>query len=192
MCPLRLQPKAAVSSSRPSKEPGAANPDNATTPETERPLKISIVFDEDASARSAEILIKKVASDFEYDMQSFTFDELDPPGPGVRAARDVSDTDILVVAVRDDRALPDHMQLWLGLCLGLREEDREGLLVALIVKSAETADPDSSLLDYLKTVAAIGGMAFLSRQRNVRRVLISNHAPLLNSNYTSQGLNSSL
>ena len=114
--------KGAASSSGSSINPTAPGSDRATTSPTGRPLKIGVVFDEDVSSRNAEKLIKYVVSDFEYNVQSFTFDELDPPGPGVTAAHSVSDADILVVAICEDRALPDHMQLWLGLCLGLREE----------------------------------------------------------------------
>jgi hypothetical protein len=111
------------------------------------------------------VLIKHVASDFRCDTQSFQFDELEPPAPGVAAARNASDTDILVVAVRDDRMLPEHVQSWLGLCMALREEDQEGALVVLVAKGTETADPNTSLFNYLETVAAISGLAFFGRQR---------------------------
>jgi len=176
MRPLLLPPKATVPSSHSSVDPKRADSDDSTT--ALRPLKISVVFDEDASARSAEILIRRAASDFEYKLQSFTFNELDSPGPGVATARDVSDTDILVVAVRDGRDLPGHVQLWLGLCLGLRHKDQAGLLVALIVKRGKTADSDSSLVHYLKTVAAIGGMTFLTPLLSFRRVSTLNRMPL--------------
>ena len=149
---------------------------NAATSGTRRPIKISVVFDEAASARTAEISIKRIASNFEYNIQSFAFHELGPPKPGVTAARNVSDTDILMVAVRDHRALPNHMRFWLGLCLSLRKVNQAGLLVALIVNVAKTADPDSSLLEYLKALAPIGGMEFLSHQKGDNRVSISNDA----------------
>ena len=139
------------------------------------PLRICIVFDEDGSASSAEVLIKHVASDFECETQLFCFDELDPPGPGVAAARRASDADILVLAVRDDRMLPAHVQSWLGLCLGLRDEDQEGALVVLITKAEGIVDPNSSLLEYLGTVAAIGGLAFFPGQRSVPQVFASDY-----------------
>jgi len=169
-----LQQKDTESSSHSPMNLSASASGNASTPETRRPLKISLVFDELFSARTAEISIKRIASNFEYNIQSFAFHELDPPEPGVTAACNVSDTDILMVAVRDHRALPNHMQFWLGLCLSLRKGNQAGLLVALIVNAAEAADPDSSLLDYLKVLAAIGGMAFLLHQTGDYRVLISN------------------
>jgi len=59
--------------------------------------------------------------------------------------------DILLLAVREDRMLPDHVQSWLGLCLGLRNDSKEGALVVLVAKAAETAERDSSLLEYLET-----------------------------------------
>jgi hypothetical protein len=124
------------------------------------PLKICIVFDDDASALSAEVLIRHTAPDLPCEVRLFAFDELDPPGPGVTAARTASNSDVLVVAVRDDHALPVHMQLWLGLCLGLRDQDLGGILVSLVRRAEEVADPESSLLDYLETVAAIGGLSF--------------------------------
>jgi hypothetical protein len=129
------------------------------------PLKICIAFDEAASARSAELLIKHVASDFKCVTQSFQFDELDPPTPCVAAARFASDVDILVIAVRDGRMLPPHVQSWLSLCLGLRDEDSEGALILLVPKATEEPDPDSSLWDYLETVAAIGGLSLFPQRR---------------------------
>jgi hypothetical protein len=138
-----------------------------------QPLKVCVVFDDPASAQSAEVLVKHTTSNLPCDMQLFAFDELDPPGPGVTAARSACDTDILVVAVRDDHALPHHVPLWIDLCVGLREPGNGGSLVVLVRKAGETPDPDSSLTDYLKTVAAIDGLSFFLRpqpkfgQRNV-------------------------
>ena len=132
-----------------------------------QPLKICIVFDDDASERSAEVLIRHAAPNLPCDVQSFAFDELDPPGPGVTAARNASDSDILVVAVRDDHALPGHVELWLGLCLSLRDQDVGGLLLALIRKTNKAVEPESSLVDYLETVASIGGLEFFPRQAPV-------------------------
>jgi hypothetical protein len=145
-------------------ESDSVYPDNVIALPTVQPIKICIVFDDAASARSAEVLIRHTTSDLQYDVQLFAFDELDPPGPGVSAARNACDSDILVVAVRDDHALPGHIELWLGLCLGLRDLGVGGLLLALIRKADEVADPESSLIDYLKTVASIGGLAFVPRR----------------------------
>src|SRR5258705_8717127 len=92
-----------------------------TTSVSTQPLRICIVFDDDASARSARMLIKHVASDYECDTQLFCFAELDPPAPGTAAARSACDTDILVLAIRDDRMLPGHMESWLRLCLGFQD-----------------------------------------------------------------------
>jgi hypothetical protein len=86
--------------------PRPEDPGNPTTRATECPLKIRVVFDDDVSAHSAEVLIQQVTLDFECDTRSFAFDDLDLPGPGLAAARSASDTDILMVAVRDDGALP--------------------------------------------------------------------------------------
>src|SRR5579871_3539621 len=99
--------------------PAQGHAGRETTKVTDRPLRICVVFDEDASARGAEVLIRQVASDYQCDIQSFQFDELDAPGHGVAAARKAADTDILVLAARGDRALPSHIRLWLGLSLGL-------------------------------------------------------------------------
>ena len=118
----------------------------------ERPLKIC-----------AEVLIRHVASDYQRDTQSFRFDELDPPGPSIAAARSACDTDILVLAVGEDRILPSHVKLWLGLCVALRDEDQDGALVVLISNGVETTNLDSPLLEYLEAVAAIGGLTFFPR-----------------------------
>ena len=150
---------------QPVMELDPTDPTNVIALPTVQLIKICIVFDDDASARSAEVLIKHTASDWPCEVQLFAFDELDPPRPGVEAARNACNSDILVVAVRDGHALPDHVKLWLGLCLGLRDQDLGGLLLALITRSDEVPDPESSLMDYLKTVAAIGGLAFFPRRQ---------------------------
>jgi len=142
--------------------PAAAR--NSKRQPTEKPLKISIVFDDELSASSAEVVIRRVASDFPCDTQSFDFQKLALPGPAVAAARSASDTDIL--AVRADQMLPPHIRSWLLLCVGLRDEDQEGALVVLIDKEAETADSNSLLLAYLERVATLGGWHF-SRGNNV-------------------------
>jgi len=69
--------------------------------------------------------------------------------------------------------LPAHVQSWLGLCLSLRDEDQDGALVVLIMKAEGIVDPNSPLLEYLETVAAIGGLAFFPRQRSVPPVFAS-------------------
>ena len=150
--------------------PRPEDPGNPTARAAERPLKIRVVFDDDSSARSAEVLIKHVTADLECDTRSFDFDDLDSPGPGIEAARSASDTNILVLSVSDDGALPRHVKAWFDLSLGLRDRDREGALVMLIAKPEETANPGSSVEEYLETVAAIGGLSFIPSRRRVASV----------------------
>jgi hypothetical protein len=128
----------------------------------ERPLRICVVFDEPGSAGCAKSLVTKVASDYECDMRRYQFDDLDAPNAGIAAAREACDTDILVLAARGDRPLPSHVRLWLGLCLALREEGQEGALVALITNAPCATERDPSIVEYLETVAIIGGVAFFS------------------------------
>ena len=155
--------------------PRPEDPGNPTARAAKRPLKIRVVFDDDNSARSAEVVIKHVTADLECDTQSFAFDDLDLPEPAMAAARSASDTDILMVAVSDDGELPRHVKAWLDLYLGLRDRDREGALVVLIARPAETANPDSSLVVYLETVAAIGGLSFIPSRRRVAYSSTSGH-----------------
>jgi hypothetical protein len=148
---------------------GPKDPNKLTVPTGGRLLKICVVFDEDESARGTEILIQHVAPDYQCQTQSFRFDKLDQPEAGIAAARSAADTDILVLAIRDDRVFPSYVRLWLGLCLGLRDEGRDGALVALITRTEKTSELDSSLVDYLETFAIIGGLAFFVRQQNFNR-----------------------
>jgi hypothetical protein len=142
-------------------EPAQANPGKSGS---ERPLRICVVFDEDESAQSAEVLIRRVASNYECDRQSFRFDELDRPAPVLTAARSVSNADILVLTVREDQMLPSHVKSWLGLCMGLRDENQAGALVALIAEGADTFKHRSLLVEYVEAVAVIGRMAFFTRR----------------------------
>ena len=136
-----------------------------TTKVCDRPLRICVVFDEEVSARNAEFLIANVAFDYECETQSLRFDQLEAPKSAVAAARRVAGTDILVLAARGDRELPSHIRLWLGLCLGLRDEGQEGALVALVTEVEGAADLHSSIVDYLETIAIIGGVAFFARKQ---------------------------
>lgn len=145
---------------------GSKDSQNNSTRMNERPLRICVIFDEVASARSAEVLITQVASDFKYEKQTFRFDELNAPKRGVAAARKVADTDILVLSARGDQMLPSHIRLWLGLCLGLRNEGDEGALVALITHVDGCEGLHSSILEYLETIAIIGGTTFFSRKQS--------------------------
>jgi len=139
--------------------------DEITKPGNERPIKIRIAFDDDASAQSAEILVRHAASDVLCDTQSFAFKELETPGPSVAAARNAADTDIMVLAFREDICLPNYVQLWLGLWAGLRDEESGGALIVLITKGDGCANFDSPLMDYMEAIAAIGGLAFFSQPR---------------------------
>jgi hypothetical protein len=150
---------------------------------TDRKLRLCVVFDEPASAVAADVMIRHVASDCQYETSSFHFDELDAPAPGIAAARSASDTDILVVAVRNDKNLPAHMRLWIGLCLGMRNEHQDGALVALIIQAGKVEDLDSSLVDYLQTVAIIGGLTFFVKRRSAcGRRRVSKWLPTKNTN----------
>jgi hypothetical protein len=166
-----------MKTSKPVSRSGNEDSGNSTTGSGDRPLRICVVFDEDASARNAEVLIRHVAADYQCDTQSFRFDELDAPAPGVAAARGAAETDIFMLAVRGDRMLPVYVRLWLGLCLGLRDKGREGALVALITNTAGTTDLHPSLVDYLETIAALGGLAFFQRQYGVPHTSSSDSEP---------------
>ena len=136
-------------------------------PAAGQPVKISVVFDEEASVGNAEVLIKHVASNFGCESQSYHFDELDHPVPGTAAARFASATDILVLALGDDRMLPVHMQYWLGLLAGLRAKSQRGALVVLFSQAVAASGGGSPLVEYLASVAALGGLDFIPQQRNV-------------------------
>jgi hypothetical protein len=170
--------------------PRPGDSDNTPTRATERPLRICVVFDEDASARSAEVFIRHVASDYQCDTQSFRFDDLDAPASGVTAARSAAGTDIMVLAARGDRMLPAHIRLWLGLCLGLRDEDQDGALVALITEASGTSGQHSSLVEYLETVAIIGGLAFFPQKHRASHNSPPDPAPSARRQVCRPGLNS--
>jgi hypothetical protein len=162
---------------RPIVRSGSHDPNKKPTRVSERPLKICVVFDEDANGRSAEILIRHLAPDQYCERQMFGFHELEEPVHAVAAARSTANTEVLVMAIRGDRMPPAHIQFWLGLCLGLRDEDREGALVTLTTPAAEAADLHSALMEYLETVANIGGLAFLQWQHNIPDASSSDSAP---------------
>ena len=144
---------------------------NMKTQDFGRKLKICIVFDEESSARNAEVLIRHVTSDFEYDTRLFKFDQLRSPQPRIKIARSTYDADILVLAVRDDQMLPAYVQKWIGICMGLRGENQQGALVALITNVLDTNVPAPELLVYLEAVANIAGLAYFPRQRNFANVI---------------------
>ena len=143
-----------------------------------QPVKICLVFDEESSAGNAEVLIKHVASNFGCESQSFHFDELDRPAPGAAAARFASATDILVLALGDDRMLPDHMQYWLGLLAGLRDKDQRGAMVVMFSQAVESSAAESPLVTYLASVAALGGLDFIPQQKYAAPLPATSHSSL--------------
>jgi len=147
-------------------------------PAAGQPVKICVVFDEEASVGNAEVLIKHVASNFDCESQSFHFDELDEPAPRAAAARFASATDVLVLALEDDRMLPAHMQYWLGLLAGLRGKDQPGALVVLFAQAVESAGAESPLVAYLASVAALGGLTFIPQQQNISRRPAAGHSSM--------------
>jgi len=159
-----------------SADPVSDNPKGEATLAVERPIKICVVFDENSSAGNAEVLIKQVASNFACETQSFRFDELDQPAPGVSAAVDATATDILVLAVANDRRLPVRVRVWLGLFAGLRDKARPGALVVLFSKAVQTFGSEPSFLEYLALVAARGGLAFIPQQKSVAPEPVAGHA----------------
>ena len=147
-------------------------------PAAGQPVKICVVFDEEASVGNAEVLIKHVASNFDCESQSFHFDELDHPAPGAAAARFASATDILVLALGADRMLPDHMQYWLGLLAGLRDKDQRGALVVLFSHAVKSSAAESPLVTYLASVAALGGLTFIRQQKSVAPLPVTSDSSL--------------
>jgi hypothetical protein len=173
----------------PNPRPKPQNAGSTATGLSEQPLRICVVFDEEASARSAAVLIRQVAPDCPCDTRSFRFDELAGRKPGVTAARNAADADILLLAARGDRTLPAHVRFWLGLCLGLRDRDQAGAFVAVIANGAGTARLHSSIVDYLATLAVSGGMAFFPQQPGVPEPANDHRASALRT--TGRRLNSS-
>jgi hypothetical protein len=174
--PNRWHLTALNESDRPGRKLKTKNSDKS---KTVAPLKICIAFDKEASARSAEVIIKHVASDIECETQSFQFDELQRTAQCVAAARTGSIVEVLVLAVRDDRMLPAYVQSWLGLWLGFRDEEANGTLVVLVPKAVDEPDPDASLWDYLETLTAIGGLSLFAQYRSTSRKLSENQWSLL-------------
>ncbi len=106
------------------------------------------------------MVVRQVGSGLECDKQWFRFDELGLRARGTAAARRASNTDILVLAVGNDGMLPDHVQFWLGLSVGLRDQHLAGALVAVIGMGTETTKTRPLFLEYLEAVAATGGLEF--------------------------------
>lgn len=132
-----------------------------TTWTTIRKLRICVIFDADANARNAEIVIGSVLPGHECELQLLGFDELSGPACAIDAARNAAEADMLLLAIHGDRVLPSHVRMWLGLCLGLRDRDCAGALAVLITQPTGSKELDASLIDYLETVAIIGGLSFL-------------------------------
>lgn len=108
--------------------PGGVNTHNTATEETERPLKICVVFDDDVRAGSAEVLIRHVVSDVARDTHSFRFNELKSESTGAAAARSNSDPDILLRAiVTIEYCLLMYSGGW-GCAWGFGDENQEGAL----------------------------------------------------------------
>jgi hypothetical protein len=129
--------------------------------EMQRSLNVFMLFDEDASVRSAEELLRRVASTERCAAARCRFEDLNSQARSLAMARAATEADLLLLAIDRDGELPEHVKSWLFRWLHGRNAARDGALVALMTGGRDPAyNPGVRL--YLETVASIGGLAFFA------------------------------
>jgi len=131
------------------------------------PLKTCVVFDDGASARRARRLIRQVTEGGGLDMTLLRLDEHLWPPEGNGWALATADTELFVVAMRNEGELPGFAKAWFRLWASLCEGDHDCALVAVVTDGSSPLDPRSPLVMHLESIAIAGGLAFFyGRERD--------------------------
>src|SRR5688572_10774023 len=155
-------------------------------PNLDSSVKVVIAYDNLDVAKRAEAVYDRLAQrlqqTFEFQQRLWRFDVLEEESLRAQAVRDAADADIVIVAMKDDKEVPEAVRSWLESLLG--RLSGAAALVALLDR------PGASVQPYLEDVARRGGMDFFAqsgkaskprRPRKARVVRLGGSAPSVNS-----------
>jgi hypothetical protein len=133
-----------------------------TTDSANASIKIVIAYDSAATGQRAEAiydrLAKRLGDNFDFEQRLWRFDVLEEEDLRAEATRDAANADIVIVATRQDKKLPQGVQNWLE--SALQQHSGAAALVALL----EHPGPDKSgVQPYLQEVARRGGIDFFAQ-----------------------------
>jgi hypothetical protein len=124
------------------------------------PLKVCVVIDNDASARSAVRMVQRVSKTTHLRLTLLHLHQLvsalSPDGLGST----VLDSELFIVAMSHEGELPDSTKTWIERWACLRREANDCALVAFVTSGSLPLDSRSPLVEYLGAIAAARGLAF--------------------------------
>ena len=130
-----------------------------------RAWSVVVVF-EDAATRGQAVevcdrFVQRFWTDCELGVSWWSWDMLEQPAQAQEAIQKAAEADLLIFAVRSERNLPTPLQEWIETWLAMRGE-RDGALISLFGKEAETGETLAEKHGYLRQVAHRGGMDYLT------------------------------
>jgi hypothetical protein len=132
-------------------------------------LKLCIVFDNGASARSAKRLLKRSDPDegFETTLLRLGLDLL--PANRNITARSAADCELLVFALAHDGELPAFAKAWFHLWIALCNDNHERAVAALFTGETLSANSRASWARFLERVADTANFTFFCGHAQDRR-----------------------
>jgi hypothetical protein len=124
------------------------------------PLKVCVVIDNDASARSAVRMIQRVSKTTNFRLTLLHLDQFVSPSNGGSVAPAPLDSELFIVAMSHGGELPGFTKAWIERWAYLRGEDDGCALVAFVTNGSSPLDSRSPLIEYLGAIAAARGLAF--------------------------------
>jgi len=144
--------------------------ENQQNDETDRTLNVLTLFEDlDTGRRAKQIydyLEKHLASDFKLNHQVWNLNVLAAPMLRELAAKDASESDILVISLHGQRELSAEAKSWLELWVGQRSAPIG--LVALFDPEQRNSETALETRRYLESVATTGRMDFFSEPKAER------------------------
>lgn len=133
-------------------------PVNSPTEGDNHPLKVCVVTDNNASARSAMRMIQRVSKATNLRLTLLHLDELASPSNG--DSLPPLDSELFIIATSHGGELPGVARTWIEDWAYLRGEGHDCALVALVTNESSSLDSRSPLVAYLGALAAAHGLAF--------------------------------
>lgn len=139
------------------------------------PVKVCVIHDAHPGIVGGKS--QRTAAGHDCEIHAYDFAELALNQRRLETARWAANADILMVAAIMDRSLPSHIEFWMGVSFGLRD-NRQGVLVLLTGPAKPMGGADSPVHDYLKIMAAVGGLEFILAQSDAETRMVNRLQPV--------------
>jgi hypothetical protein len=124
------------------------------------PLKVCVVSENEACARSAVRMLQRVSKTTNLKLTLLHLDKYGTPSNSDSLAPAPLDSELFIVAMTHGGELPGFIKTWIEQWACLRREDNDCALVAFVTNGSPPLDSRAPLVEYLGDIAAACALAF--------------------------------